>query len=391
APLRALFRALAGSVNTYRDGEFNFGVHWRSNDELGELVRAHSELGEVLRMQRQDLVQRELLLDTMVQNTPVAMLLWADGGDAVARVVYANLAARKLLNDGRKLEGQRMDDVLEALPAELREAVARGGDSLFGVQGENAGDELAEEEVYHLSRRRFTLNGRRHELLLLRLLTPELRRQEVQTWKKVIRVISHELNNSLAPIASLAHSGAELVRRGRHDRLGEVFSTIEDRARHLEGFIRGYARFAKLPQPQLQAVDWEDFLARLQRQIGFELDGMAAELRARVDVPQMEQALLNLLKNALEAGEESVPPRAEVRIRVRRLPGWTRLEVLDRGPGMNEAVLQQALLPFYSTKRNGTGLGLALTREIIEAHGGRLSLQNRTDGGLCVAVMLPEH
>src|SRR5690606_4947494 len=161
APLRALFRALAGSVNTYRDGEFNFGVHWRSNDELGELVRAHSELGEVLRMQRQDLVQRELLLDTMVQNTPVAMLLWADGGDAVARVVYANLAARKLLNDGRKLEGQRMDDVLEALPAELREAVARGGDSLFGVQGENAGDELAEEEVYHLSRRRFTLNGRR--------------------------------------------------------------------------------------------------------------------------------------------------------------------------------------------------------------------------------------
>ncbi len=391
APLRALFRALAGSVNTYRDGEFNFGVHWRSRDELGELVRAHAELGEVLRMQRQDLVQRELLLDTMVQNTPVAMLLWADGGDAVARVVYANLAARKLLNDGRKLEGQRMDEVLEALPAELREAVARGGDSLFGVQGEDGGDELAEEEVYHLSRRRFTLNGRRHELLLLRLLTPELRRQEVQTWKKVIRVISHELNNSLAPIASLAHSGAELVRRARHERLGEVFSTIEDRARHLEGFIRGYARFAKLPQPQLQSVDWEDFLARLQRQIGFELDGTAAELCARIDVAQMEQALLNLLKNALEAGEESLPPRAEVRIRVRRLPGWTRLEVLDRGPGMNEAVLQQALLPFYSTKRNGTGLGLALTREIIEAHGGRLSLQNRTDGGLCVAVMLPEH
>ena len=386
APLRALFRALAGSVNTYRDGEFNFGVHWRSADEVAELVRAHAALGEVLREQRQQLVQRELLLDTMVQNTPVAMLLSAEGGDGVRRVVYANLATRKLLNDGRKVEGQRMDTLLAPLPAELREAVARGGDSLFAVAGE--GDD--EEETYHLSRRNFSLNGRRHELLLIRLLTPELRRQEVQTWKKVIRVISHELNNSLAPIASLAHSGAELVRRGRHERLGEVFSTIEDRARHLEGFIRGYARFAKLPQPQLQSVDWEDFLARLQRQIGFELDGMAAELRARVDVPQMEQALLNLLKNALEAGEESVPPRAEVRIQVRRLPGWTRLEVLDRGPGMNEAVLQQALLPFYSTKRNGTGLGLALTREIIEAHGGRLSLQNRTDGGLCVAVMLPE-
>jgi Signal transduction histidine kinase regulating C4-dicarboxylate transport system len=277
---------------------------------------------------------------------------------------------------------------VEGLPAELREAVARGGDSLFGVSPEGAEDEDAEEEVYHLSRRRFTLNGRHHELLLLRLLTPELRRQEVQTWKKVIRVISHELNNSLAPIASLAHSGAELVRRGRHERLAEVFSTIEDRARHLEGFIRGYARFAKLPQPQLQAVDWGDFLARLQRQISFELDGMAADLRARVDPAQMEQALLNLLKNAHEAGEEAGNPQVEVRLR--RLPGWTRLEVLDRGPGMNEAVLQNALLPFYSTKRNGTGLGLALCREIVEAHGGRLSLQNRAEGGLCVAVMLPE-
>lgn len=385
SPLRALFRALAGSVNTYRDGEFNFGVHWISGDELGELVRAHGELGDVLREQRQELAQRELLLDTMVQNTPVAMLLSAEGGDGVRRVVYANIAARKLLNDGRKLEGQRMAELLDALPVELREAVARGGDSLFAVPGE--GDE---EDTYHLSRRHFSLNGRRHELLLIRLLTPELRRQEVQTWKKVIRVISHELNNSLAPIASLAHSGAELVRRGRHERLGEVFSTIEDRARHLEGFIRGYARFAKLPQPQLQAIAWAEFLGRLQRQIGFELDGASDDLRARVDPAQMEQALLNLLKNAHEAGSEATPPCDEVRVRLLRLPGWTRIEVLDRGPGMNEAVLQNALLPFYSTKRHGTGLGLALTREIIEAHGGRLSLQNRTDGGLCVAVMLPE-
>ena len=142
APLNALFRALAGSVNTYRDGEFNFGVHWSSDDELGELVRAHGELGEVLRDQRQDLVQRELLLDTMVQNTPVAMLLSAEGGDGIRRVVYANLAARKLLHDGRKLEGLRMAELMDSLAVELREAVARGGDSLFAVPG--VGDE---EEV----------------------------------------------------------------------------------------------------------------------------------------------------------------------------------------------------------------------------------------------------
>jgi len=384
APMNSLFRALSGSVNSYRDGEYNFGIHWDSPDELGGLVASHGELGDVLREQRQSLVQRELLLDTMVQNTPVAMLLLATGGDGVRRVVFANVAARKLLHGGWKLEGQNFDSLLDTAPVEMREALARGGDSLFAVaQADN--DE--EEQVYHLARRYFRLNGRRHELLLLRLLTSELRRQEVMTWKKVIRVISHELNNSLAPIASLAHSGNELTRRGRHDRLEEIFSTIEDRARHLEGFIRGYARFAKLPQPQLQTIHWNTWLEGLRRQITFQLEIPDDDLSSRIDPAQLEQALLNLLKNAHESGSAV----EGVALKVTRLPDWIRVEVMDRGGGMNDAVLQNALVPFYSTKRNGTGLGLALTREIVEAHGGRLSLHNREGGGLCVAIQLPDN
>ena len=383
-PLNSLFRALSGSVSTYRDGEYNFGIHWNGRDDLGDLVRAHAELGEVLREQRQGLVQRELLLDTMVQNTPVAMLLVAAGGDGVPRVVFANLAARKLLHGGWKLEGQRLGDLLAGTPAEMRHAMQRGGDGLFAVGSDGDDDE---EQVYHLARRHFRLNGRKHELLLLRLLTNELRRQEVQTWKKVIRVISHELNNSLAPIASLAHSGGELVRRGRHERLEEIFGTVEERARHLEGFIRGYARFAKLPQPLLNTVDWGNFLGGLQRQIAFELETPVDGMSSRIDQAQMEQALLNLLKNAHESGSEAAP----VSMRLTRLPDWLRIEVLDRGTGMNDSVLQNALVPFYSTKRNGTGLGLALTREIVEAHGGRLSLHNREGGGLCVAIQLPDN
>ncbi|MDR6673280.1 HAMP domain-containing sensor histidine kinase [Xanthomonas sp. 1678] len=386
APMRSLFRALAGTVSSYRDGEYNFGVHWRGDDELGEMVAAHRQLGEILREQRQGLAQRELMLDTMVQNTPVAMLLTSNGGDGLRRVVFSNLAARKLLHGGWKLEGQRLDDLLLGMPPALREAVARGGDSLFTIDDD---EDPEEEQVYHLSRRRFRLNGRPHELLLIRLLTAELRRQEVHTWKKVIRVISHELNNSLAPIASLAHSGAELVRRQKVERLEEVFGTIEERARHLEGFIRGYARFAKLPQPQLQTVHWAQFLGGLQQQIPFALELEAPDLHSRVDPAQLQQALLNLVKNAHESSPEGLAPADSVRIRVSTRPEWLRIEVLDRGSGMNEAVLQNALMPFYSTKRNGTGLGLALTREIIEAHGGRLSLQNRDEGGLCVAVQLP--
>ena len=378
-PILSLFRALEGTVTSYRDGDFSFSLHWQHNDELADLIAAHNELGQVLREQRLGLVQRELLLDTMVQNTPVAMLLVADSAGSRGTIVYANVAARQLLSSGRKLEGHQLKDILDGATPALREAVARGGDGLFTAgEGED-------EEVYHLARSAFTLNGRRHELLLLRHLTTELRRQEVQTWKKVIRVISHELNNSLAPLASLAHSGAELVRRGQPERLPQILETIGERTRHLESFILGYARFAKLPTPRLEAIPWPALVARLSDQVAFRLGGELPPEPAWIDAAQMEQALLNLLKNAHESG--SAPE--DVELQVRRVQDLLRIDVLDRGSGMSDAVLTNALVPFYSTKRSGTGLGLALAREIAEAHGGRVTLANREGGGLAVTLILP--
>ena len=376
APMNSLFRALAGSVASYRDGDYSFSFNWSGKGDLGELVASHNRLGDTLREQRLNLVQRELLLDTMVQNTPVAMLLV----DPARRVVLGNLAARKMLGEGRRLEGQDFAEIMLGAPTPMREAFERGGDGMFSV-----GD-VENEEIYHLSRRIFRLNGRAHELVLLRQLTAELRRQEVQTWKKVIRVISHELNNSLAPIASLAHSGAELLRRGQYERLPTALNTIEERARHLEGFIRDYARFAKLPAPRLQPVEWSRFIQQLRGQVEVAYDGVSADAIGRVDAAQLEQSLINLLKNAHESGS---PPQ-EVRLQLRRAQDAWRIDVLDRGTGMNDAVLANALLPFYSTKRNGTGLGLALAREIAEAHGGRIALLNREDGGLCVSMVLPD-
>jgi len=306
------------------------------------------------------------------------MLLVADTAAGSRSIVYANLAARQLLAAGRKLEGHALSAVLETAAPALVEALARGGDGLFSAgEGED-------EEVYHLARRDFSLNGRRHELLLLRQLTAELRRQEVQTWKKVIRVISHELNNSLAPLASLAHSGAELVRRGQTERLPQILETIGERTRHLETFILGYARFAKLPTPRLERCAWDAFVARLASQVAFRLGGELPPEPAWIDVAQMEQALLNLLKNAHESGSRA----DDVELQIRRVQNLVRIDVLDRGSGMNDAVLTNALVPFYSTKRSGTGLGLALAREIAEAHGGRITLNNREGGGLAVTLIL---
>jgi len=375
-PLSRLLRALEGGVLSYRDGDFSLSLAPGGHGELGELVRLHNELGQALREQRQHLVQRELLLDTVVQNTPVALVLTDAGG----HVAYANIAARQLLGEGRSLQGVAFTEVLASAPQALRDALAGGEDALFSVDLDGS------EETFHISQRGFRLQGRPHRLHLLRRMTRELSRQEVASWKRLIRVISHELNNSLAPISSLAHSGAELVRRGDGARAVDVLQSIGERTRHLHGFLDGYARFAKLPAPRPQAVDWAPFLDGLRAHCAFRLDGQAPPGQARFDPVQLEQALINLLKNAHESG--SAPEAVTLRCAAERAE--LVLVVADRGSGMSEPVLAQALLPFYSTKRAGTGLGLALAREIVEAHGGRIALVNRHGGGLRVTMTLPQ-
>ncbi|MBD8899327.1 ATP-binding protein [Rhodanobacter sp. DHG33] len=377
APLSRMLRALEGAVASYRDGDFSFSIATRRSDELGELIRMHNALGQTLRDQRQHLVQRELLLETVVQNTPVALVL----ADVSGRVVYSNIASRHLFNDGKSLNGLDFAEVLTSAPEALSRAVESGEDALLSVELDG------NEETFHLSQRAFRLQGRPHRLHLFRRMTRELSRQEVATWKRVIRVISHELNNSLAPISSLAHSGAELARRGNLERLPGVFATIGERAKHLHGFIAGYASFAKLPAPQPQLVEWEPFLASLALHCHYKLATSVPAEPARFDPVQIEQVLINLIKNAHESGSAE----DDVSLGILDVGNELRIEVGDRGPGMSETVLAQALLPFYSTKRSGTGLGLALTREIAEAHGGRVLLANREGGGLSVSLRLPQY
>ena len=360
-----------------KDRDFSVSVTCATRDEMGELVANYNGLGDRLRIERQSLYQRELMLDTVIQATPLALVLTNDADV----VLYSNSTARRLFSQGRKLEGARFARYLERVPAPLREAIERGGDTLFTL--EIGG----EPEVYHLSQRSFLLNAVPHRLLLLKQLTREINSQEVATWKKVIRVIAHELNNSLAPISSLAHSGQILAHAPPDpEQLGRVFSTIGDRARHLASFIEGYAQFAKLPQPRLAPVAWGVLLERLHAVAAFQLAGDLPDRVLNCDTAQIEQALINLLKNAIESGAD---PQA-IELAVAQASQGFIIEVRDRGPGFTAAALEHALVPFYSTKSSGTGLGLTLCREIVEAHAGRLRIGNREGGGAVVTFWLPD-
>jgi len=375
-PWSAVVLAVRDGITSLRDRDFSVSIASTADDELNDLVAAYNSLGDLLRRERLDLHQRELLLDTVIQTTPLALVLTSDAG----WIVYSNIAARQLFLGGRKLEGHDFNKLLEQNPPALRDALSTRSDALFTLEW------AGEQQVYHLSQRSFLLNAKPHRLVLLKQLTRELAAQEVAVWKKVIRVIAHELNNSLAPISSLAHSGRLLIQEpDAGAQLDRVFSTIENRAAHLASFIDGYARFAKLPRPRLAQTTWPQFLARLEGAAAFQITGTLPQRPAEFDASQLEQVVINLLKNAIESGS---PPN-EIQLAVLETSDGFLLEITDRGSGLTEEVLRDALLPFYSTKPTGTGLGLTLCREIVEAHGGRLSLANRQNGGAIVSVWLP--
>jgi signal transduction histidine kinase len=334
-------------------------------------------VGEILQEERRSVTQQELLLKTALDRSPAATLLI----NPIGRVIYSNREARTLLTGGAKVEGMSFAEIKAGCPPEMREILESEHDGLFSVPQDDR------NETYHLSQRPFTINRRRHLLVVLRRMTGELGRQEAETWKKVIRVISHELNNSLAPISSLVHSARVIAEDPRHaQRSAEVFATLRERLDDLKGFIDGYARFARLPGPRKETVEWQEFLKGFGEYDMVEFPEKLPYRPGWFDPSQVRLVLINLFKNSVEASDGE----PEIALRIDTTPEReTYLQVADRGRGMDDETLRKALLPFYSTKKSGSGLGLPLCREIVEGHGGKLTLQSREGGGTIVTCWLP--
>ncbi|ABE56125.1 ATP-binding region, ATPase-like protein [Shewanella denitrificans OS217] len=369
--------ALEVGLLNFKDNDFSVSLSTQGEGDFDNLALLYNQAAAQLRSERQFIYQRELLLDKVIQNSPNVMLLV----DAELRIIYANTAARQLLHQGQLIEGLCLKQLCANLAPSFSEFLLGDKEGLFSL-GE------AEPETWHISRGQFSLNNQKHNLILLKQLTRELNRQEVAVWKKVIRIISHELNNSVAPIASMVNSGRLLTQDIDKPQLKLIFDTIENRTSHLSEFISHYAHFAKLPMPQRKIVDWGNLTAQLGQHYRFNLKVDLPQTPSYLDTMQLEQVLINLLKNAHESGSAVDAISLSIVEMTQPISGVT-VCVEDAGSGMSSDVLEQALLPFYSTKQSGTGLGLPLCREIVEAHGGRISLQNRVPQGLKVSLWLP--
>jgi len=315
-PITQLLRALAGTVASYREGDFSLSLVADRTDELGALMTAHNELAEALRTQRAHLVQRELLLDTVMQNSPVALVLV----DAHERIAYGNIAARHLLSEGRSLNGLRFAEVLAKAPPALGAAATAQGDSLF------SSDVAGVEETFHLSQRAFILQGRSFRLYLLKRLTRELSRQEVSTWKKLIG--SEPRTQQLIGTLVLA---CTFRRRDRQTR------RLFDPAGRIRGdrgtsgapasFRQRLCGLREITRAAAGTVEWQAFAADLARQEFFRIRDFPQDGAGWFDRVQMEQALINLLKNAHEAG--GAP--SDVELSFASAGGEQRIEVCDRG------------------------------------------------------------
>ena len=370
-PLQTMSNLLAA----LREGDYSIRARGaRGDDALGEVLLEVNTLGETLRVQRLGAFEATALLRTIMAEIDVAVFTF----DPDRRLRLVNRAGEDLL-------GQPMDKLLG------RNARDLGLDATFDVD---------EDEPLTLSlpggsgrwgvrRSTFRERGLPHELLVLTDLSRTLREEERRAWQRIVRVLGHEMNNSLAPIKSLAGSLETLLRRQPmprdwKDDAESGLKSIAARADSLSRFMQAYTRLAKLPPPQMEDVDLGELVQRvvnLEPRLKVQIAG-GPKMQINADAAQIEQVLINLVHNAADAALET---NGAVTIRWREAHDCAEVIVRDEGPGiMNPSNL---FVPFFTTKPEGSGIGLTLSQQIAEAHNGTLSLSNRKDRTGAEAVL----
>ena len=370
-PLQTLSNMLAA----LREGDYSIRARGADReDALGLAFLESNLLGETLRTQRLGAMEATALLRTVMAEIDVAVFAFDDAN----RVRLANKAAESLLAQpaerllGRTAEQVGLVDMLEGASPRTMDVTFPGGGGRWEVR-----------------RGAFRQDGRPHTLLVLADVSKALREEQLQAWQRLVRVLSHEINNSLAPIKSIAGTLLAIVdsphRPSDADAdLRRGLNVISGRSEALVRFMSAYARLAKLPPPNKAPLDiaaWVRRVAALETRIAVEVIG-GPPTTMSADGDQLDQLLINLLRNAVDASLET---SGNVDVRWTRQNGTLSLIVEDEGPGLANAA--NLFVPFFATKPAGSGIGLVLSRQIAEAHGGTLTLENRGDRRGCVATV----
>lgn len=379
-PLQTLANLLGG----LREGDFSSRARGAIRDDaLGEVLLEANALADTLKGQRLDAMEASALLRTVMVELDVAVFAF----DESQRLRLVNRAGESLLRRPR-------ENILDRTASDLGL-----GECLIGTEARTLTMTFAGGlGRYGLRRSTFRQGGKPHVLIVLTDLSRALREEERLAWQRLLRVLSHELNNSLAPIKSVARSMEDLLARQPlpEDWLDDTrrgLGVISTRAEALARFLEAYGKLSRLPPPRRQPVELTPLIRRivtLEQRVAVCFSASPSVILS-ADPDQLEQLLINLLRNAADAVLElapsfhpSVPPQDAIVL------GWTlnsselHLSISDRGPGLANPA--NIFVPFFTTKAHGTGIGLTLCRQIAEAHGGTLTLENRTDGASgCVA------
>ena len=385
-------RTLANLLEAMREGDYSIRArNARDEDALGEVMQQVNAMGATLRAQRLGALEATTLLRKVMEEIDVAVFAF----DVEQKLKLINRAGERLLN-------QPAERVMNLTAAELQLE-----DCLTGA-GEHGASESLQKTFpgatgrWAIHRGTFREGGLPHQLLVLTDLTKMLREEELQAWQRLVRVLGHEMNNSLTPIKSIAGSLSVMVKRDplmddwREDMVRGL-EIIATRSESLSRFLGAYARLAKLPKPTLMPVRIAPLVERitaLETRLKCRvLDSPSVAIRA--DADQLEQVLINLIRNAVDASIEAQGSAIDAAVEI----GWTvkpvgqtlpqfELWVADRGPGV--ANTANLFVPFFTTKQGGSGIGLVLSRQIVEGHGGMLRLANRLDGpGAEARISLP--
>jgi nitrogen fixation/metabolism regulation signal transduction histidine kinase len=366
-------QTLANLLGALREGDFSIrGRSPRPDDALGEVMREINTLGVTLREQRLGAMEATTLLRTVMREIDVAIFTF----DEHSRLRLLNRAGERLLDaPTERLLGQtaaelHLEHCLDGPSQATLQAAFPGRAGRWGVR-----------------RTRIRERGLPLDLVVISDITEALREQELQAWQRLVRVLGHELNNSLAPIKSIAGSLESILAREPlpEDWLDDVtrgLKVIHSRSDSLTRFVGAYARLAKLPRPQLQPLVVGECVQRaasLETRVAVDVEpGPEAVIQG--DPDQLEQVLINLLRNATDA---ALTTGGRVRAGWKKDGGTVEIWVEDDGPGL--AATANLFVPFFTTKPGGSGIGLVLSRQIAEAHGGELALENRATATGCVA------